>query len=142
MLWLICILLICLNLIFEILYQPTLILILEIKINLKHTMKICGIPWFIPWFLGKNGGIPWYFLSGGTQLYCLLYRGEYRPDSSVRRVVEWYSKGPRLEFRSGCTFFSPCDNSQNAAILSAWVTLFSDVIESHDLVGSLINCKV
>jgi hypothetical protein len=32
-------------------------------------MKIRGIPRFIPWFLGKNRGIPWYFLSGGTQLY-------------------------------------------------------------------------
>jgi hypothetical protein len=34
-------------------------------------MKIRGIPRYIhvPWFLGKKRGIPWYFLSGGTQLY-------------------------------------------------------------------------
>jgi hypothetical protein len=24
--------------------------------------------------------------------------------------MKWYSEGPGFEFRSGCLFFSPCDN--------------------------------
>jgi hypothetical protein len=45
-----------------------------------------------------------------TVQICSLFRGEDRYDSSVGRAVVRYSEGPWLEFRSGCTFFSPCDS--------------------------------
>jgi hypothetical protein len=41
-------------------------------------MKIRGIPWFIPCFLGKKRGIPWYFLSGSTQLYTIISTTDHK----------------------------------------------------------------